>query len=484
MSYEQKIAYLMTGMGQPSALMTDAYKFSMAQAGFPLRRETFVLTFRRGGPFYNPFDLAEIVRSLTPTMVSTKEAGFLAANGYSLNTAMEHALSLSKDLEIWAAPQGTWFAAGTPVLTVTGPSFLVSWLEPFLIMLNYPIQIATAIKHRVKDFPTVCCDERQIVWLVAGEMQENVSCLNEEPNYLSQVRDNALAVRKALGGKDHRAFEVGLRAATCMQQHLMVLEVCREVGIFKTSNVFGAWKLYMTPVGTTGHEHQMRWGGKEQDDRQGYRAIRDMRPGPPSYLFDTVNPITQGIPAALEVMKESPEHPCILRFDSGDQDQQFLNIKDGCGTDLFPTLIFEDGYTAEKTTKNEAFCDMHKWPREKRLYGYGSFLVSQPHPSPYNRDAISAAYKLSCTDGKAVMKFSGSPGKKSIPGKPQVKHLVATEIKGIVHVIIQEGEVFGTGYTDPQPTDFVPDKITVLISEQTRKLLENLWTSEASREGT
>ena len=39
-----------------SLLATDAYKFSMAAAGFPLRTETFTYTHRRGGPHFLPFD--------------------------------------------------------------------------------------------------------------------------------------------------------------------------------------------------------------------------------------------------------------------------------------------------------------------------------------------------------------------------------------------------------------------------------------------
>lgn len=49
-----------------SLLHTDKYKPAMALAGFYLRRETFTLTFRKGGPFLVPFDLAERVQALRP----------------------------------------------------------------------------------------------------------------------------------------------------------------------------------------------------------------------------------------------------------------------------------------------------------------------------------------------------------------------------------------------------------------------------------
>ena len=508
-SIEMQLAQAIIGRTKASILMTDGYKFSMAQAGFPLREETFVLCFRKGGPFFNPFDLVELIKHFIPEQPSVKEAAFLTANGYGMTPAMEKALTMP--VKVVAAPKNTWIAAGTPVLTVTGPSFLVSWLEPFLIMLHYPIQIATVARRGERNFTVVCQDEDSILGLVekaynpprlhmgfdydatkgknvAYDYEASKFRITFDDDYKDRVRANILAVKAALGGETERAFEVGLRASTCMQQHMMVLEVCREVGVIKTSNVYGAWKFYMVPVGTTGHEHQMRWGGPTADDHLGFRAIRDMRPEPPSYLFDTTDPMFMGIPAALEVMAEDPTRACSMRFDSGDQDAQFEKIMVGCRKYvpeeketltsfidvLNPNLIFEDGYTADKTVKNEAFCDAEGWPRHKRMYGYGGFLVSKPHPSPYNRDVVSAAYKLSCTAGRTVMKFSGSPGKESIPGKPIVWQYVNSE-NIVIQMIAQEGEENHlVGWTSHKPIDFIPEHIVVLKSSATQDLIRQI----------
>ncbi len=492
MSIEKQLAQAIIGQDKASVLMTDAYKFSMAQAGFPLREETFVLSFRRGQPLYNPFDLAEVVQAFIPGLPSVKEAAFLVANGYGMTPAMEKTLTMP--IRVVAAPKGTWIAPGTPALTVTGPSFLVSWLEPFLIMLNYPLQIATAARKGERNFQVVCSDEETILRIVEevynppgmAEVYDHdadkFNVVKSSFNYIFEVEHNVQAVVSALKRDAQRAFEVGLRAATCMQQHLMVLEMCHPKGVMKTSNVYGAWKLYMIPVGTTGHEHQMRWGGPQADDRQGFCAIRDMRPEPPSYLFDTTDPLRKGIPAALEVMMENPNRPCSMRFDSGDQDAQFKAIQAGVKKfNLEPNLIFEDGYTADKTVKNEAFCDDEGWPIQKRMYGYGGFFVSTPHPSPYNRDVVSAAYKLSCTSGQAVMKFSGSPGKESIPGKPVVLQAILPEFKAetVIYVIAQEGEDVD-GCSPPAPLKFIPNKITVFKSDKTCDLTQVLRNTKGA----
>jgi len=493
MEEELVLAQAITGdpPGEVNPLKTDGYKFAMAQAGFPLRKEKFVLTLRKGGPHYIPFDMEKVVRAMLPRLPTVKEAAFLTANGYGMTPAMEQALG--GKVEVWAAPKGSWVNAREPVLTLGGPSFLVSWPEALDIMLQYPIQIATAIKKGVRDFPAVCPDEVTIIQVVARAMGlSDVQIHLDDAGYRAGVRKNVQAVLDALMGDAHRAFEVGMRAATCVQQHMIALEECRSLCVFKTANVYGAWKLYMIPVGTTGHEHQERHG---LDDRIGFRAVRDLRPEPPSYLFDTNDPIHLGVPAMLEVMAENPDRPCSARFDSGDQDAQLLKLLAGCRKEypahdgeparfedmLHPNTIFEDGYDAERTAKNERFCEARNWPRERRFYGYGGFWIACPHPTPYKRDEVSAAYKL-CWSVGPRMKFSGSPGKASPPGHPCIyRRLIygtLTEL-GLVadSLIAQEGEsIPGFAPLDPRRTDqFVPNElrdIKTKWSPATAKMIE------------
>jgi hypothetical protein len=49
-----------------SLLATDGYKFSMAEAGWPLRTEAFYYSHRKGGPQVLPVDVPAFVRSLLP----------------------------------------------------------------------------------------------------------------------------------------------------------------------------------------------------------------------------------------------------------------------------------------------------------------------------------------------------------------------------------------------------------------------------------
>lgn len=481
---EQVYALMLLGQEKASALMTDGYKFSMAQAGFPLREETFVFSLRRGGPFFIPFDFAEVIQHLLPDLPTAKEAGFLTANGYGFTPAMEQALR--GKVCVTAAPKGSWVGQGEPVLTVTGPSFLVSWLEPLCLMFHYPIQIATALANdgARQEFPYTCGNEASIIQITRTVVENLLDIAANDDiviypyldkGYLGRVRANIKATIDALGGEAERAFEVGLRAATCMEQHLMVLRECRAQGLLKTSNVYGAWLLYMIPVGTSGHEHQERWG---MDDAVGFRAIRDTRAEPPSYLFDTNDPMRLGIPAAFVVMKETPSRPCSMRFDSGNQDMQLSDIVRRGGLHLLLNLIFEDGYTADKTRTNESLCDSLDWPRARRMYGYGGFFVSEPSASPYNRDRVSAAFKL-CWSAGPRKKFSGTPGKGSLAGTPVIwrRGLEALAeghpFGGVDSIIAQAGEIPPDGFLlltaeNLGKTQTLPSKIA--LSPATRRL--------------
>lgn len=421
---EQQYADILRGGSDNSPLLTDGYKFSMAQAGFPLRHEYFYLHFRRGGAQRIPFDFKAVVEALRPRLPDSREQGFLLANGYGLTPAMEAALL--GELTVMYQPKGTWANEHEPVLTVSGPSFLVSWLEPLLIAFNFPMQIATAMSEGVTEFECNCPDEAQIIGLVGQAMGIDGKARYNEVLFRQNINEQVANLRDVLGSGIDRAFEVGTRAMTCLAQHRIVLEELKAAGITRTANVLLAYELYMVPVGTTGHEHQERHG----DDIDGFRAVRDLRPEPPSYLFDTYDPMKRGIPAAIEAMLENRVRYCSVRFDSGDQEAQllaFARAQRKHGLNIF--YLFMDGYDAERVSKMEQYADNLGIQMDDRHYGMGSYFVSKPALTPYTRDRLAMVYKLCQSGGpgfdgkhgaRNVKKYSGSPGKESIAGRPIV----------------------------------------------------------------
>ncbi len=429
----------MLGGQQSSILETDAYKFSMAQVGSPMEPERFYLSFRKPGWHYIPFDLEAVIQALLPQAIRRSEILQLQAMGLGATEGMR--LALAGFVVVEAAPKGSWIRENEPIVTIDGPSFLVSWLEPMCIWLNFPIQIATeALLNGQREFFCSCEDEAAIVSLVLEELdladQAHIEVKKEE--FQQAVFENATRLRDVLGGEKglSRVFEVGMRGATCSQMHLLALESLQRAGIAQTSNVALAQRLGMQAVGSTGHEHQLRFG----EDKRGFRAIRDRRNAPPSYLFDTYDAISLGIPAAIEVWREEPKIGASVRFDSGEIEQQLrLFVEAG----VSPRFIFMDGMTAERVASLEATCTALKIPTQDRLYGVGGFLGCSALPHIWTRNRVSAVYKLSQSGKRSVMKFSKA-GKQSLPGHLQI--LRKTSGEGPVSYIAQYGEFVGNNY--------------------------------------
>lgn len=453
---EFEVAGRMLHGKEPSVLMTDGYKFSMAQAGFPLRRETFYLSFRKG-THYIPFDLNLLIRELLPDRIEPGEPEFLRMYGYGLSQAME--VALKQDIEVNCAPPGTWVMAREPIATITGPSFLVSWLEPLAIMLHFPIQIATEVlTNDTRKFRCTCEDEAEIVRLTceAIERGDDLDITKDVMSYHEGVLHNAKELVSVVGAD--RIMEVGMRGATCLEMHEIALNACKEAGITKTSNVWGAKQMGMTPVGTTGHEHQQRWG----NDLDAFRAIRDMRPQTPSYLFDTFDAMERGIPAAVQAMKERPDIRHGVRFDSGDQEAQLREyVQAEAEEHVNPFYMFMDGINVLKARAQEVLCESLGITREQSGYGSGGFLVCDPSPHKFTRNAVSAVYKLCQTGGRDVMKFAVE-GKMSLPGKP----VIFRSEDGKRSIVGQEWESNPRGFHRLTHTDTVKPE----VSEHTRAM--------------
>jgi nicotinate phosphoribosyltransferase len=435
-------------MPTTSILATDAYKLSMAQAGFPLRPETFYFSFRRGGFQCVAFDLAASVREVIAAIRhAPADLEFARAHGYGFTDAMLAALSEAAPVEIVAVPEGCWVWEREPILSITGPSFLVSWLEPMLLWLNVPIQLGTWLSEHEQIEPaivTATCEEHEaLLQRIADDVHVKLPpIVRENDAYQARVAAQVRTLVDAAGGDPSRIFEVGMRSAVCMQQHRLALQACAEVGVSRTSNLLLAKELGMTPVGTMGHEHVQRWGA----DLPAFRAMRDMRTGAPSYLLDTFDTMRSGTLAALDVMRERA-HPCSIRYDSGNKYIQYLHA-----CELFhqaalqPTHVLEDGLDLEMTRHFERLREFTAWPATGQHYGYGGTIVAAPMTNPLSRDRVGAVYKLSETAGEPRMKFGdeADAGKQSVPGRPVVWRRVRGD--GPIGIIGQAGEPVHDNY--------------------------------------
>lgn len=424
---------------------TDGYKFSMAEAGAALRQETFYYTHRKGGWHYMPVDVEKYIKSLLPE--PTKESyEYLSNHGYDVGASFKKSFSLLNTIKINAIPKGSWFYDREPAFTITGPSAIVSWLEPLILMLQFRIQIATLAKtanslsdERLKF--TTCKEEKEIILQIFDEL--NIHAPNITVNdsvYYKNVKANAQKLLNIV--KDpNRIFEVGMRAVSCMEQHKIALEAIKDVGILRTSNVYLAKELNMIPVGTMGHEHIQRYG----NDYDAYIAMRDRFPGFVFYLPDTFDTIMSGIPSALKVISESPERDSGIRFDSehGILGHYMFTIAKAREMGLTPRLALESGWNDKLTLEFEKYREVMNWPADRQAYGYGGYLVKPEWPT-FARDDVAAVWKICQTGSRPTMKFGDEPnsGKQSIPGKPIIWRPHPMEIgEGIpAGYILQEGE--------------------------------------------
>ncbi len=435
-----------------SLLSTDGYKFSMAEAGFPLRRETFYYTHRRGGPQVVPFDVAAEIERLVPTPTAA-DYTYLATHEYEMGAGFKAAMRVAAPdlrLEVRALPQGAWFVPREPVFTVTGPSALVSWLEPLVLMFHFRIQVATlALTDRDalgRAVAQVTCDEEreliEVTLAAVGVPAPPMRVAREA--YAERVRARAAELVQ-ITQTPMRVFEVGMRAASCVAQHRIALTACRDAGFTRTSHVALAAELDMVPIGTMGHEHVQRFGS----DDAAYRAMRDRRPGRSSYLLDTFDTLRSGLPTALALMEETPGCGDSIRYDSGDKEAQYrAAVGEAKKRNVRPVHILEDSFDAAQTRHFESLRAELGVAAEEQFYGFGGYLVASPAPSTLTRDRVAAVYKLSQSGRGPAMKFGNEAGagKESIPGEPVVFRRSDASANAPAGIVGQRGESAPAGY--------------------------------------
>lgn len=470
-------------------LATDGYKFSMAEAGWPLRRETFYLSHRKGGLQVLPFDVeAEVKRALP--RIEPGDWAFLARSEYEMGGAYRSVME-RPELTVRALPRLSVFTEREPIMSVTGSSALVSWLEPLALQWSYRIQVATlavfepaALSAAVAE--VTCEAQRALVLETLDAVKVKAPPIRvDSEGYVERVRARVAELVEIVGSPA-RLFEVGLRAATCVEQHLLALEGCQRAGLTRTSHVYGASKLGLVPVGTMGHEHIQRYGS----DDAAFRAMVERRYQRSSFLLDTFDTMTSGLPAAFALMAERGQVGDSIRYDSGDKEAQYreafaLSKRHG----VRPVQILEDGFDAPQTRRFEALRVELGLAPEEQVYGYGGYLVAQTAGTPLTRDRVSAVYKLSQTGRRPTMKFgndssdtSSLSGKQSVPGVPVVFRRRAGA-SGPFGVIGQAGEPAPAGYveltgsqapTEPSRESVDAGDRRAVLSEGTRALVAQL----------
>jgi nicotinic acid phosphoribosyltransferase len=465
-------------------MRTDWYKPVMAMAGASLRPETFNFAIRKGGPFFMPVDPVAYVKGLL-TKLDPDDEAYLQAHGLGLGGAYRAAMM--SDVEIHGLPKGCWFSDREVILTVTGPSALVSHLEAQVIWLRFRIQVATLAKQAPERLAealgiATCEREREIILesLDGAGVNLNFSIDIDTEGYAKHIQKRARLLIDVLDDPG-RAFEAGMRAASCAEQHLIAVEAIRDAGFKTTSNIEAARALNMTPGGTTGHEHTQRYGG----DWEAFTAIRDRMAGEVTFLLDTYSTRFSGLPMALRVMRQTPSRACSIRFDSENtmEGDYLLGVHAMREAGLEAPIHLGGGFTLERTKRFETLRAQVDWPSNKQRYMYGQYLV-EPHVPLPTRGDVGAVYKLSQSGDSPTIKFSDTADKSSSPGIPVVWRLMspgrADRGTRPIGIIGQLGERAPEDYavlTDGRPMHTPPEMLTGATPERstsTQAMMDSL----------
>ena len=192
----------------------------MATAGWPLRRETFYFSHRQHGPHYLPFDATELIQDLLPGPLTEDEDDWLCGRGHHMGGAWRQAIQGSVRVE--ALPRGSWFFDREPAFSITGPSSLVSWLEPLVVQLNYRIQLSSLAKLDPEALPEAvavasCEAQAEIVRETLDAVGVAAPPIRvDSEGYVAGVQQRLQALIDIVGDPA-RIFEVGLRTATCTE---------------------------------------------------------------------------------------------------------------------------------------------------------------------------------------------------------------------------------------------------------------------------
>jgi nicotinic acid phosphoribosyltransferase len=417
---------------------TDAYKLAMSHAGFPLRRETFYFSFREGGWQYIPFDLRRCVGDVLDSVTFALSDNSLVADDASCAFRVTETMRQMSpaDVTVDCVPPGSWVHAREPILSVTGPSFLVSVIEPLISQLFYRIQVATSIKRgTVERFEPTCATQAGTVLEIADLISRNVVVDVQTEEYRAKVKEAATALVRKVDAS--RIVEVGLRSATCVEEHQIAVETMSAVGIKTTS---ATHYRGMQVAGSMGHEHVQRLG----DDLTAFRALRDRMATKPCYLLDTYDTISSGVPAAIIASTESGR-ACSVRYDSGRKLENFAHTEgrfQDAGLEA-PVHVISGNVVPSEIDRFEDMRRLLGVEESRVVYSLGGYLVNGGR-TRFMRSEVGATYNLSMTNGRPTMKFGDVLGKQSIPGRPVVWRRMRGD--GPQGVIAQEGEQPAEGY--------------------------------------
>lgn len=401
-------------VAQNRIVNTDSYNRTMGhiKGADWIRPETYVLQMRKAHAGYIvAYGLRDRLQRILGEPISMAELEF-AREFYEQSSTLPYFnyqgwkdVLLDNDgrlpLEIDAVADGTALLAGDPVLRVTGPGEIAAHFEPDLHRVFYPSLVATSA-HRIA---------------------------------------------QTIGPT--RFVEFGKRSAINEVAHITAIKAMYAGGgIRGTSNdaAVAAYPDELTDVGTVGHRLVQFYDTEREAFEQAVKATEAV-----ALLVDLTDSY-RGIVWAMDmkVKYRSTGKKIWLRLDSGDIREQAVfalnKFRDnGFDDPALDKLIVEDVSTEEEVFAIDRLLRQNGFDVESHVvYGAGGLLIARNKM----RSDASSGYKLSARmedDGRWTpkCKFSDSPGKESLPGRPVLGFKPGSNPQTDGRIIYQEGEGIG-----------------------------------------
>ncbi|RKQ88810.1 nicotinate phosphoribosyltransferase [Brockia lithotrophica] len=361
-----------------SPLVTDYYQLTMMYAHFRRgtagKRAVFDVFFRRTpcGNGYAIFaGLAQALEFLARLRFTREDLEELRRLGFTDEDFLRALAEFRFRGDVWAVPEGTVVFPYEPLLRVEATLFEAHLIEtPLLSIVNHQTLIATK------------------------------------------------AARVVTAADGDPVLEFGLRRAHGPEAGVWGARAAYIGGVHSTSNVYAGTRFGIPVTGTHSHAFVQSF----PSEREAFLAFLDAFPERAILLVDTYDTLRQGLPTAVEVLREHRERlgrsPEVygVRLDSGDLaylSKVARRMLDRAG--LKDALVLASGDLSETIIR-----DLKLQGARIDAWGVGTDLITSA-----DCPALGGVYKLSAvaSDGGAlepVIKVSDNPEKITNPGRKQV----------------------------------------------------------------
>jgi nicotinate phosphoribosyltransferase len=348
---------------QSSALLTDLYALTMAEAYFELDMhdtavfELFVRRLPGARRFLVAAGLEAVVDYLENLQFRPEDLEFLAQLEMFSPRFLDHLSRLRFSGSLHAMPEGTPLFADEPMLRITAPILEAQFVESRVINLMH--------------FQT----------MVASK-----------------------AARCVAVGDGHRLIDFGMRRAHGAEAAVNAARAAFLAGFDGTATVEAGRRFGIPVSGTMAHS----FIEAHDEEEEAFRRFARAHPHNVTLLIDTYD-TERGARRAARIAREMPGAIRAVRIDSGDlaaQTRAVRRLLDDAGSREVQIVLSGnlDEYRIQELLRAAVPAD---------AFGIGTHLtVSQDAPS------LDMAYKLQ--DYAGVARLKRSPGKETWPGTKQV----------------------------------------------------------------